>query len=109
MSHDSIREDTIVPSHVRPIRFDWGPSETDAETSPYIFAVDVRPEPWPAEESTRPRRVFPDLRGLPVRAAVMRLQDLGGVDVELRATGNIKSQSPPPGTEVQSGISVILN
>ena len=93
----------------RPIRFDWGPSGTDTESSPYIFAVDVSPEPWPAQEVARPRRVLPDLKGLPVRAAVGRLQDMGGVDVVLRATGNIKSQVPPPGTEVQSGITVILN
>ncbi len=98
-----------VSSPVRPLQFDWGPSGTDAETSPYIFAVDTRPEPWPAEASARPRRVLPDLRGLPVRAAVVRLQDMGGVDVELRATGNIQSQYPPPGTEVQSGITVRLN
>ncbi len=98
----------VSPS-VRPLRFEWGPSGTDTESSPYIFAVDTRPEPWPAQESARPRRVLPDLRGLPVRAAMGRLRDMGGVDVELRATGNIRLQTPPPGTEVQSGITVILN
>jgi cell division protein FtsI (penicillin-binding protein 3) len=98
-----------VSAPARPLRFNWGPSRTDAETSPYIFAVDTRPEPWPAQESARPRRVLPDLRGLPVRAAVTRLQDMGGVEVELRATGNIQSQHPSPGAEVQSGITVRLD
>ena len=109
MATRGIELESRVSTPVRPLRFDWGPSGTDTESSPYIFAVDTRPEPWPAQKSARSRRVLPDLRGLPVRAAVERLQDMGGVDVKLRATGNISLQDPPPGTEVQSGITVILN
>jgi hypothetical protein len=44
-----------------------------------------------------------------VRAAGQRLGGMGGVDVVLRASGNIRSQEPSPGTEVSPGTTVVLN
>jgi cell division protein FtsI (penicillin-binding protein 3) len=95
---------------IKSARFEWGPVASNSESSPYIFAVDAGPQSWPSATNVRlRRRVMPDLKGLPVRAAVQRLGGMGGVDVVLRASGNIRSQEPSPGTEVSPGTTVVLN
>ncbi len=96
-----------APHPARTLRFEWGGEGRPAVASPYIFAVDASPIPWSGSGKARPRPVLPDLAGMPVRAAVTRLLQLQ-VDVELRASGIVHGQDPPPGTEVRSGTRVVL-
>lgn len=52
-------------------------------------------------------RVLPNLRGLTVREAVSRLHELG-LHVRPEAVGRVRTSSPPPGTAVAAGDTVVL-
>ncbi len=86
----------------------WGGGRAPADAGPFIFAVGSDPAPW-SSESAQPGRmlVMPDLEGLPLRAAVSRLHELG-LRVELEGTGKVQGQVPVPGQDVTRGATVVL-
>lgn len=65
--------------------------------------------PWPpAAASTAPlRRVMPDVRGLPLRAAAGRLHE-AGLRVRVEGWGAVDRTAPAPGTAVQAGTAVTI-
>ncbi len=88
----------------------WGPAAPTPDGGPFIFTLGAAPEAWPgglgdAEEAAPVR--LPNLRGLPVRAAVARLHELG-LRVELEAAGEVRAQSPGPGIPASPGATVRL-
>lgn len=91
-----------------PPRLDWGTGQPPAEAGRFVFALDGKTEPWaepaPLDEAAR---VLPDLRGLPLRAAVARLHELG-LHVELEAAGWVAAQVPAPGARVAPGATILL-
>lgn len=89
-----------------PTRLDWGSRAEPDGAGRFIFAVGGAgwPEPAPADEAAR---VLPDLQGLPLRAAVARLHQLG-LHVELDATGSVAGQTPAPGVRVAPGATILL-
>lgn len=91
-----------------PGRLDWGAGAAPDGGGRFVFAVGGESSPWPepapADEAVR---VLPDLRGVPLRAAVARLHGLG-LQVEMEATGHVESQAPAPGARVAPGATVLL-
>lgn len=86
----------------------WGGGRAPADAGPFIFAVGSSPASWPKEPEEAARAVvMPDLAGLPLRAAVSRLHELG-LRVELKGTGQIRGQAPAPGQTVTRGATVVL-
>lgn len=95
-------------------RLRWERDEASRrDDGPFVFAVSGS-EPArtgstdPGDRrDDRERRLLPDLRGLPLRAAAARLHELG-LRVTMRAEGRIRGQEPSPGTEVRPGETVVL-
>jgi cell division protein FtsI (penicillin-binding protein 3) len=85
----------------------WGGERAPADAGPFIFAVGSDPAPWASEPAELGHVVMPDLEGLPLRAAVSRLHELG-LRVELKGTGQVRGQVPAPGQGVTRGATVVL-
>jgi len=97
----------LVVSDAPPRR--WSTVRRAAEPDgPFIFAVGGVEQVWDAPDETTQRMIgVPDLTGLPLRAAVARLHELG-LRVEWHGRGAVAAQNPAPGGAVAHGSTVVL-
>ncbi len=104
------------------------------QLDPRLVVSEARPRPWSGGSAARtpdaavifastgpgagvaargpsgngePVVLLPDLAGLSARQAAARLHALG-LRVEWRGQGSVAGQSPPPGTELAAGATVVL-
>lgn len=61
----------------------------------------------PADEAAGDPRLMPDLRGRSAREAAITAARRGLI-VELKGSGQVVSQTPEPGTEIETGITCVL-
>ena len=95
----------LVASGVEPRR--WSEATPSADRGPFVFAVDRAGEPRSPTGLDVEAVVVPNLRGLPVRAAVSRLHDLG-LRVDWSGHLEVTSQDPAPGLTLRRGEKVVL-
>jgi cell division protein FtsI (penicillin-binding protein 3) len=80
-----------------------------ADASTGFSPVAYRPAPPAPAASPAPDEpgVMPDLRGRPAREAAL-LAARKGLIVELKGSGRVADQAPPPGTEIEPGMTGVL-
>jgi len=78
------------------------------EQGPFVFAVGAAEQTWSEDAARADATVtVPSLTGLPLRAAVARLHQLG-LRAEWYGKGTVAEQSPAPGRALARGSAVVL-